>query len=52
MKTKRPPPKQCKPGVGTYFLAKKSGLFRPGAELILAAALPQKQCKRPMKNKA
>lgn len=46
---KRLPPK---PDLDTYFLAKKSGLFRPGAALILATALPQKQQKRPMKAKS
>lgn len=35
---KRPPLKQPKANLGTYFLAKNSRLFRPGAELILATA--------------
>jgi len=35
---KRPPTKQPKADIGTYFLAKNSRLFRPGAELILATA--------------
>ena len=44
----RSPPKQPKADVGTYFLAKKSGLFRPGVALVLATALPSKP---PMKTK-
>lgn len=48
---KQPPTKQPKADLGTYFLAKHSKLFRPGAALILATA-PQLRRRPPGPMKA
>lgn len=37
--------------VGTYLLAQRSGLFRPGQSLMLAATLPAKAKPKPTKGK-
>ncbi len=39
-KAKSPSPARADQQVATYFLAMKSGLFRPGAPVILANSIP------------
>lgn len=51
-KVKSPSPaKDDGQAVATYFLARKSGLFRPGAATILANAIPPQNGNKLVKTK-